>query len=51
MSCALGPVLFGRVFDASGSYVVLLMLGAATTLVSGLLMLAMRLYKLVDSNY
>lgn len=39
---AIGPVLFGRVFDTTGSYAALLHLAAAVTAVSGLLMLAMR---------
>lgn len=39
---AVGPVLFGRVFDTTGSYASLLLAGAAVTAVSGLLMLALR---------
>jgi MFS family permease len=39
---AMGPVMFGRVFDATGSYVALLGAGAAVTLAAGLLMLLMR---------
>lgn len=39
---ALGPVLFGRVFDTTGSYTALLQLAAAVTAISALLMLAMR---------
>jgi MFS family permease len=39
---ALGPVIFGRVFDTTGSYAALLRVAGAVTGVSGLLMLAMR---------
>lgn len=39
---ALGPVLFGRVFDTTGSYSSLLRVAAGVTAFSGLLMLAMR---------
>ncbi len=39
---ALGPMIFGRVFDTTGSYAVLLQVAGAITGFSGLLMLAMR---------
>ena len=39
---ALGPVIFGRVFDTTGSYAALLRVAAAVTAFSGVLMLAMR---------
>lgn len=39
-----GPVIFGRVFDSSGSYVVVLAVAAGLTMVSALLMLSMRRY-------
>lgn len=41
---ATGPVLFGRVFDLSGSYDAILQFAAALTVASALLMLAMRRY-------
>jgi predicted MFS family arabinose efflux permease len=43
-----GPVLFGRVFDVSGSYNVVLHSAAAITLVASALMLAMRPYPARD---
>ena len=39
---AIGPVLFGRVFDTTGSYASLLGVGAGVTAVAGLLMLGCR---------
>ncbi len=42
MAGALGPLIFGRVFDTTGSYAVLLQVAGAVAAVSGLLMLAMR---------
>lgn len=39
---ALGPIMFGRVFDTTGSYASLLRAAAAVTALSGLLMLTMR---------
>lgn len=41
---AAGPVLFGRVFDASGSYQAVLQLAAVVTVAAAFLMLAMRRY-------
>ncbi|MDX2266951.1 MAG: MFS transporter [Bryobacter sp.] len=41
---ALGPVLFGRVFDLSRNYTVVLQFAAAITLLAALLMFAMRAY-------
>jgi predicted MFS family arabinose efflux permease len=41
---ATGPVLFGRVFDESGSYGVLLLIAAGITLLAALLNLGMRRY-------
>lgn len=43
-----GPVIFGRVFDRSGSYGAVLYAAAALTLVSALLMFAMRRYPEAD---
>jgi predicted MFS family arabinose efflux permease len=42
MAGALGPMIFGRVFDASHSYSTVLTAGAGVTLAAGLIMLAMR---------
>ena len=42
MAGALGPVMFGRVFDTTGSYAALLQTAGAVTAFSGLLMLGMR---------
>lgn len=39
---AIGPVAFGRVFDTTGSYAILLRVAAALAVFSGFLMLAMR---------
>ncbi len=39
---ALGPLIFGRVFDTTGSYEALLRVAAGVTAISGFLMLAMR---------
>jgi predicted MFS family arabinose efflux permease len=43
---AFGPILFGRVFDTTGSYTALLSVASVVTLVAASLMLWMRPYKL-----
>ncbi|BDC48507.1 MFS transporter [Bryobacterales bacterium F-183] len=49
---AAGPVVFGRVFDQTGSYALVLMAGAGLTVVSAIFMLLLREPKpLVDSSY
>jgi MFS family permease len=44
LAMAIGPVVFGAVFDVTGSYVPLLMLGVPICGVAALLTLALRPY-------
>lgn len=45
MAGAIGPLIFGRVFDLTGSYATLLQVAGAVAALSGCLMLGMRSYR------